>query len=386
MLPNFNFKMLQNLKIFFCVLCFVFSFSSLSNQKQCRDAFSKDLFGQPLKPTNLQPAKSSRSKAGKNHLSTNSRPNKKKDIYKPENNKHYSAKNKVPSNTNKNNKDIDKKTEDTNMPVPGKSLSEKNKVLLKEKVFGHLETYITYRTEFSKQSAEMDSIASPPMLKQLTHLANKEKKQLIDLINIYPYLKKKEVRFLEEDYPDSPLWNYLTSTQYESFGAGLGMLHITALLKEVILLESLLKAGVEYRSIRTIKKGYIENNILHIGLKIGSISVVNTVLNNVPIERFGIVTNRFIDEKDPHKQTPWHVSLVRFGKSKNPAFMKVLENHRPSGEVETLYQGRPINGTNLSWHFGEQAILFAKKILVVGKNHGEYVRKKEAYGNRTKPN
>ena len=175
---------------------------------------------------------------------------------------------------------------------------------------------------------------------------------IIQTLMEYPSLK--DIRLTKEDIPH--LFNKIKKEDRNWCPKGWGLLHLAAYFKNPVLLDSLLKVGV---NARTKKKNYtvtkhttrtvdfiketvsFEDNALHISIKRNFEEGINIIFKHHPKEKFwriypiGRLSTkiRFIDEISKDNQTPWLLALERdieHEKDPNFTFTHLIGQQGPS--------------------------------------------------------
>ena len=116
--------------------------------------------------------------------------------------------------------------------------------------------------------------------------------------------------------------------------AGWGLTQIAAYVKNYKLLKLLMDSGVDIRTLKTTGGVSIESNALHIFIKQGDIEGVRLMTSHLAATKdFSKKKGYFIDEKDEIKRTALFLA-VRLQDYNNPRILRKVIRMKPSASVE----------------------------------------------------
>ena len=146
----------------------------------------------------------------------------------------------------------------------------------------------------------------------LTAFMNRNFTDMANVVKEFPFLKKEKIRFT-----DPSLLERIPMEHRRWCSKGWGLLQIVAYEKDFKLLDFLLDLDMNVRTISALGGVSVESNPLHISIRRDFKAGAERVLEYVGKVPFGEVKNRFIDEKDHMKLTPWFLAVVRDSKYRN---------------------------------------------------------------------
>lgn len=184
----------------------------------------------------------------------------------------------------------------------------------------------------------------------LTAFNNDDFRTISELIREYPFLKN--VRFDHSDLPDNTISTEDQREWMQWTPLGWSPLQLTAYTKNVSQLDFFLRQGFNPRT----QKRIAEHNPLHIAIKQDFREGVRVTLKYVgytPMHfainengrtEVSVNKNRFIDEKNNDKQTPWILAIQQDMKIRRTRYTALIGRFRPSGYVQSVVHGKPVDG------------------------------------------
>ena len=165
--------------------------------------------------------------------------------------------------------------------------------------------------------------------------------EMIEIVENFPFLKT--IRFDHSALPDNPI-----SKEHQKKWMPLGWSppQVAAYEKDIEKLIFFLELGFNPRTKKRTGGVSLEHNPLHIAIKVYFANGVSMTLKHVgfePMDRDHL-RNRFIDEKNNDKQTPWILAIQSDLKIKRTSFTARVARFRPSGYVESFVHGRLVDG------------------------------------------
>ncbi|MDE0150928.1 MAG: hypothetical protein OXK80_00305 [Bdellovibrionales bacterium] len=191
----------------------------------------------------------------------------------------------------------------------------------------------------------------------LTAFNNDDFLTISELIREYPFLK--DVRFDHSDLPDNTISTEDQREWMQWTPLGWSPLQLAVYTKNISQLEFFLKRKFNPRT----QKRIAEHNPLHIAIKqdfregvrmilkyVGYIPMHFAINENGRTE-ISVNKNRFIDEKNNDKQTPWILAIQQDMKIRRTRYTALIGRFRPSGYVQSVVNGKLVDG----YEYAEQA-------------------------------
>ena len=205
----------------------------------------------------------------------------------------------------------------------------------------------------------------------LTAFKNENLLDMKRLVEEFPFLK--EVRFT-----DPAVLEGIHEKDRRWCPKGWGPLQIAAYKKQGALFDFLLSLDMNVRTIKKPGNVSIENNSLHISIKrnfrVGAIKV----LEYVGLVRFGMEANRFIDEKDHMKMTPWALAVKRDSIRRRINYIKIVGEYNPSGYVKSYTLSGPRDGYEIADATGSDVVKQYADMYLVAPQYFKYKEIRES--------
>ena len=219
----------------------------------------------------------------------------------------------------------------------GHSLNQ-NKPTLWENSFGLAQHLPLFRTALEvrqrprltkqqKQQAEKDFALAFKRRESIT---------MASLIAEFPFLKK--IRFT-----DPSILEQIPENHRHWCPRGWSPTQIASYTKDLDLLHFMLALKMDIRTLKEAGALSVENNPLHIAIKVGFKEGAKMILEFVGKTPFG-TRNRFIDEKDQLKQTPWYMAINKDMELRRISYISVVGNYGPSAHVSSYTSRGPRDG------------------------------------------
>ena len=236
-----------------------------------------------------------------------------------------------------------------------------------------IQSEILFPTKPQNTKVEKDTIIKDFFLafKKRNH------QQIKKLVNKFPFLK--EVRF------ESSFVNRFVEKRHLHWcPEGWSPPQLASYTKDIQILEWLLELDFNIRTKKTIKEGNIEHNPLHISIKRDFKEGAQKILayahdGHIPSKK----RNRFIDEKNQDKETPWAMAVRQDQKKPLPVFMLIVGQYHPSGYVESYDQDGPKDGYEIAEETGNNIFIRLAKYYLVAPNYRKHKKSKLMHGRRT---
>ena len=196
-----------------------------------------------------------------------------------------------------------------------------------------------------------------------------------NLVMEFPFLRKVRIK-------DPAALKGIAGKDRHWCPRGWSPLGIAAYKKQLDLFKFLLSLAMDIRTIKKQGGESVESNPLHISLRRGFREGVVDVLEYAGYVRFGTESNRFIDEKDHQKLTPWALAIERDSIHRKIRYIRIVGEYRPSGYVSSYTSRGPMDGYEIAKATGsDNVVQYAKMYLVAPK----YRKYKEIRRNSPRP-
>ena len=189
---------------------------------------------------------------------------------------------------------------------------------------------------------------------------------MFDLVQEFPFLKA--IRFKEAGaFEDIPKEDHHLCPE------GFSPLQIASYKKDLELLDFLLNLDMEFRAKKRPGGESLESNPLHIALKRDFKEGVKRILSHAGFSPFGL-KNRFIDEKDHLKKTPWSLAIEKDLQTRTLRYTNLVGFYRPSGYVSSYTSKGPRDGYEIARDTGESALIEQAYRWLKAPNYKKYQR------------
>lgn len=195
------------------------------------------------------------------------------------------------------------------------------------------------------------------------------------LVTEFPFLKKVRLK-------DPAALEGILERHRRWCPRGWSPLGIAAYKKQLDLFNFLLTLDMDVRTIKRQGGGSVESNPLHISLRRGFRAGVVNILAHVGYVRFGTKKNRFIDEKDHQKLTPWALAIEQDSINRRIRYIEIVGEYRPSGYVSSYIFGGPKDGYEIAKSTGSNSVIQRAEMYLVAPEYSKY---KEIRRNSPRP-
>ena len=141
---------------------------------------------------------------------------------------------------------------------------------------------------------------------------------------------------------------------HQNFPKGISPIQWAVIQRNFKLLEKLLNLGFNYRVLRGKGAKPIEDNPLHLAIKMNEFGIARIILEKEGKINLQSKDNRpsgprrFIDEKGIDNQTPFVLAVLKAHENKNSFnFARLISNYKPSHHVKSEYNDLVL--TNYEW-------------------------------------
>ena len=169
-----------------------------------------------------------------------------------------------------------------------------------------------------------------------------------------------------------------------SFPLGVTLPQLAVLASHSKMLDMLLDLGLDIRSKKQVGGVSIEDNPLHIAIKMDNEKMAKRLLDHeglVPLKKTG--RKRLIDEKDSGKRTPWALAFEKEGREDRVKWIHILGFYKPSGYVEFVTVNGLKDGYEVAQDTLDKPIIDLAYRFLVAREYNEYKKIKKDYGHRT---
>ena len=174
----------------------------------------------------------------------------------------------------------------------------------------------------------------------LHKVLTKDFNEVGELIKKHPFLKDRKVRF---DY--NQIRDYIKPEHQNWCPRGWGVTQIASYLKEHDMLDFLLSAGVNPRTLKKTGGVSIENNALHIAIRRVDEQGVKLIFSHKDLMEKTKSKGHFIDEKNTDQKTPLYLAVMT--QFQNSEIVDDVLNQNPSGEVEIPTKNGNLDGIDI---------------------------------------
>ena len=208
----------------------------------------------------------------------------------------------------------------------------------------------------------------------LYHYDKKDKESMEALVTQNPFLKNIRIPL-----PDYVLIKFPKQMGWFDAEIGWTPLQMASYNRDLDLLKFFLKLGFPYKAKK--KKGGIsvEYNPLHIAIVRDFPEGAKSILSEAGLQKLGFHTGqRFIDEKDAKKRTPWTLAVFQDMKNKQTQFVHIIGRYEPSGYVESYIYDSPLDGYKVAGKYGSSIIIHLANVYLKAPNYKKYTDIKES--------
>lgn len=212
----------------------------------------------------------------------------------------------------------------------------------------------------------------------LTALERENFKEIKELAEKFPFLKnirfKSSLDLINKNIKEEDL-SYCPE--------GWSPVQFAVYTKNIPLLEQLLSLNFNVRAKKKRGGESLEDNPLHIAIKVNFKEGARKILSHIGPTRFG-VKNRFIDEKNRQKRTPWFIAVKKDLENQFIDFTPLIGMYYPSGHVESYGKYGLEDGFETAKRTQIQEIIDIANNSLKTSNYLVHKEAKELYGRRTK--
>ena len=228
----------------------------------------------------------------------------------------------------------------------------------------------TRKTKAEKIQAEKDFLLA---------FQRRNKANMNELIRQFPFLKK--IRFT-----DSFLLEEIPIIDRQWCPRGWSPLQIASYKKDLDLLEFLLSLDMEFRAKKKPGGESLESNPLHIAIRRDFREGAKKILSHAKLIRFGH-RNRFVDEKDHLKKTPWYLAVQKDIQNRILRYTNIVGRYKPSGHASSYTPKGPKDGYQIAMATREPDIIRQAHRYLVAPNYEKYklLREESSRPNLTPP-
>ena len=196
---------------------------------------------------------------------------------------------------------------------------------------------------------------------------SKDAKSMMELVREFPFLK--EIRFT-----DPSLLEEINKKNRSWCPEGWSPLQIEAYRGDIWWFDFFLKLGMDIRARKKPGGGSKESNPLHISIKRDFYEGASRILDFIGYVRFGQEPNRFIDEKDHLKQTPWHLAVNKDSlyRRNEIRYISLIGRYRPSGYVKSYTFAGARDGYQIAALTGRGDVKRLAEIHLIAPNYDFY--------------
>lgn len=192
----------------------------------------------------------------------------------------------------------------------------------------------------------------------LSAFKSRNLKDMRKLVRNFPFLK--EIRFT-----DSSLLKEISEYDRYWCPKGWSPLQISAYKKDLDFLDFFLDLGMDIRTVKGPGGVSLESNPLHIAIRMDFEEGAERILTYAKKTNFSL-KNRFINEKDHNKHTPWFLAVKQDSKRPHKIrYIHIIGRHKPSGYVMSYTREGSKDGYEVAALTGNNIIkLYARTYLV----------------------
>ena len=212
-------------------------------------------------------------------------------------------------------------------------------------------------SKLQKQQAQEDFLRA---------FKNNEAVEMIRLVKEFPFLKT--VRFT-----DPYLLGRIEKKDLNWCPKGWSPAQIASYIRDIELLNFVvIELGMDIRSMKAPGGETVESNPLHIAIRKDFKVGAKSLLDYVGLQSFGFVRNRFVDEKDHLKRTPWFLAVEKDLANRRIRYISLVGRYGPSGYVKSYTFNGVKDGYEIAYATGEDTIIARAHRFLIAPKYDHY--------------